>query len=93
MEESKRKRAVVAITGASGVIIGALVVRHLLKANADVFCVVSDAAKKITPQETDFADIPSLLKNLLKNDAPNNVKFFDENDFSAPPMQNRGMTA
>ncbi len=82
----KKKRAIVAITGASGVIIGALVIRHLLNDNADVFCIVSNAAKKIIPTEMDFADIKSLLKNLTQNDPKvNDIKFFDEDDFSAPP--------
>ncbi len=86
MGDSKTKRVVVSITGASGVIIGALLIRHLLKADADVFCVVSNAAKKIIPTETDFDDIKSLLKNLLPNDPRvDDVKFFDEDDFSAPP--------
>ncbi len=85
-QESKKQRAVVCVTGASGVIIATFLLKHLLLADADIFCVVSDAAKKIIPVETDAPDLKSALKNLLPNDPRiDSIKFFDEDNFNAPP--------
>ena len=84
MAAMEKRRAIVAITGASGVTIGIRVAKALADAEAEVFCVVSDAAAKIIPQEIENADdAKSALQNLCQK--IEKIKFFDERAFYAPP--------
>ena len=89
MAAMEKRRAIVAITGASGVTIGIRVAKALADAEAEVFCVVSDAAAKIIPQEIENADDAKLaLQNLCQKNEYGKIekiKFFDERDFYAPP--------
>lgn len=88
MQQEKKKRAVVAITGASGVTIGIRLLKILLLDNADVFCIVSDSASEIISAETGFSDAKNALENLLSDDQKqklNSIKFYDEHNFYTPP--------
>ena len=88
MQTEKKKRAIVAITGASGVIIGIRLLKILALDNAEVFCIVSDCASKIIQDETDFPDAKTALNSLLAEDQKqylNSVKFYDEHNFYTPP--------
>ena len=88
MQQEKRKRAVVAITGASGVSIGISLLKILLLDNADVFCIVSDASTKIIAEETGFADARTALENILDDTQKqklDSIKFYDEHNFYTPP--------
>ena len=55
MDSAQKKRAVVAITGASGATIGIRTAAMLVRADAEVYCIVSDAAAEIIPDEIDGA--------------------------------------
>ena len=88
MQTEKKKRAIVAITGASGVIIGIRLLKILALDNAEVFCIVSNCASKIIQDETDFPDAKTALNSLLAEDQKqylNSVKFYDEHNFYTPP--------
>jgi len=84
MKISENRRAVVAITGASGATIAVRLMRDLALCGAEVFCVESDASKKTTAAETGFPDAKSALEN-LSPEAAANARFFGESDWDAPP--------
>ncbi len=84
MDSAQKKRAVVAITGASGATIGIRTAAMLVRADAEVYCIVSDAAAEIIPDEIDGApDAAAALERL--GVSARTVKFFDERNFRAPP--------
>ena len=85
MASGEKRRAVVAITGASGATIGISLLAILAKNGAEIYCVISDAAAKIIPSEIDgAADAESALA-MFDSAAVNAVRFFGEDDFLAPP--------
>ncbi len=84
-----KKRVIVAITGASGTIIGIHLLKILLRENVDIFCIVSTCAKKIIADEIENAtDVISALKIVSNNcnlENIDNIKLLEQNDFYAPP--------
>ena len=88
MGDSGKKRAIVAITGASGIIYGLRLIKMLLAQNCGLFCIISRAAEEILPAETDGAqNALQALENICTKDEAQklkSVKFFEEDDFYAP---------
>ena len=86
---SEKKRAVVAVTGASGIIYALRLLKVLMDNNAEIFCIATNSAKEILPCETGGAkDIYGALSRECPKEYAEkieNISFFDESDFSAPP--------
>ncbi len=80
-----KKRAVVAVTGASGVTIGIRVSGMLARADVDVYCIVSDAAARIIPAEIRGAADARAAFDAVLGEFPANIRIFDERNFDAPP--------
>jgi len=68
-------RFVVALTGASGQILGIRLVERLLELGAEVYAIVSSAAKITMKAETDFDE--TYVKEIA-------TKYYDEDEISAP---------
>lgn len=85
----KKKRTVVAITGASGIICALRLLKILMDNKAEIFCIATNSAKEILPHETggEKCVFDALLKTCPKEYAGKieKISFFDESDFSAPP--------
>lgn len=88
MGDSGKKRAVVAVTGASGIIYGLRLVKMLLAQECELFCIISRAAAEMLPAETGGArDAAQALGNICTESEIQKlgkVRFFDEDDFYAP---------
>lgn len=84
-----KKRIVVAVTGASGIIYALRLLKILMDGCAEIFCITTNSAKEIIPSEICGAkDIPSaLLKTFPEKYAEKlgQITFLSESDFSAPP--------
>lgn len=79
----------VAITGASGPVLGIRLVEELLKAGEPVYAVVSDAAWSVIEHELAYkkagsAPLASLLSKRGKATGPNLLKEFGPGDFFSP---------
>ena len=68
-------RIIVAITGASGVQLGARLIKELKKNGAEVHIIISDGAKEVIKHEC-----PGCLEEIRKF----SDRIYDEKDFSAP---------
>ena len=78
------KMIVVAIGGASGAIYGVRLVRWLVKNGYGVDFLISSAGRKIFAYE--IGEVPESEEGWRKffKDENNLLKYYDENDFSAP---------
>ena len=78
-----KKRIVVGITGASGVIYGIEMLRELSKRDLETHLIISESGKKNISFETDFsvAEVESLADKVYRND-----------DLAAPPASGSFLT-
>ncbi len=82
-----KKKIVVAICGASGVIYGVRLLKALLETSTDVSLVISEAGKKVLMHETGFAGEvfeDFLLRRMLNKAAGACLSEYDNDDFFAP---------
>ncbi len=82
-----KKRAVVAISGASGVIYGLRLLKMLLACDCQIYCTVTGAARKIAALELGSENIHGLLEKMCSPEEKNmsgKLNFYDNADFSAP---------
>jgi len=86
MTKNAKSRAVVAVTGASGLIYAVRLLRILALSDCEISCIVSDAAMAMIPSELGAPDIQSALASALTGEKPvAQIKFYSESDFFAPP--------
>lgn len=82
-----KKKIVLAICGASGVIYGLRLLKALLEGPADVFLVVSDAGKAVLKHEAGYdggALRPFLLQPEAEHHPESRLELFENDDFFAP---------
>ncbi|MFR6032899.1 MAG: flavoprotein [Bacilli bacterium] len=82
----KKKRAVVAITGASGIICALRLLKILMDNKAEIFCIATNSAKEILHHETggEKCVFDALLKTCPKEYVEKSKNKFSTNRFSAP---------
>lgn len=83
----KKRRAILGISGATGIIYALKLAKILLEANADVYCIYTSVAEKILADETPFSDFQSAFKSELSSDPglADSLRFCDNGDFRQPP--------
>lgn len=83
MRDSKKKRVIIGITGASGVIYGIEMLRQLSKKDLETHLIISESGKKNISFETDYsvAEIESMAD-----------KVYDNEDLAAPPASGSFLT-
>jgi len=70
MGEYKKKRVIIGITGASGVIYGIEMLKELSKKDLETHLIISDSGKENITLETDYSvrDVESMADNVYHND-------------------------
>jgi 4-hydroxy-3-polyprenylbenzoate decarboxylase len=70
MSKDKKKRIIIGMTGASGVIYGVNTLNELNKKNLETHLIISEAAKKIIIHETGYSveDVESMAKKVYDNE-------------------------
>jgi len=83
MRDSKKKRVIIGITGASGVIYGIEMLRELSKKDLETHLIISESGKKNISFETDYsvAEVESMSD-----------KIYDNDDLAAPPASGSFLT-
>jgi 4-hydroxy-3-polyprenylbenzoate decarboxylase len=83
MRDSKKKRVIIGITGASGVIYGIEMLRELSKRDLETHLIISESGKKNISFETDYsvAEVESMAD-----------KIYDNDDLAAPPASGSFLT-
>ena len=83
MRDSKKKRVIIGITGASGVIYGIEMLRELSKKDLETHLIISGSGKKNISFETDYsiAEVESMAD-----------KVYDNEDLAAPPASGSFLT-
>lgn len=83
MRDSKKKRVIIGITGASGVIYGIETLRELSKKDLETHLIISESGKKNISFETDYsvAEVESMSD-----------KVYDNDDLAAPPASGSFLT-
>ena len=83
MRDSKKKRVIIGITGASGVIYGIEMLRELSKKDLETHLIISGSGKKNISFETDYsvAEVESMSD-----------KIYDNDDLAAPPASGSFLT-
>ena len=83
MRDSKKKRLIIGITGASGVIYGIETLRELSKKDLETHLIISESGKKNISFETDYsvAEVESMSD-----------KVYDNDDLAAPPASGSFLT-
>jgi len=83
MRDSKKKRVIIGITGASGVIYGIEILRELNKKDLETHLIISGSGKKNISFETDYsvAEVESMAD-----------KVYDNEDLAAPPASGSFLT-
>ena len=83
MRDSKKKRVIIGITGASGVIYGIEMLRELSKKDLETHLIISESGKKNISFETDYsvAEVESMAD-----------KVYDNEDLAAPPASGSFLT-
>ena len=83
MSEYKKKRIIIGITGASGVIYGTEILKELTKKDLETHLIISEWGKKNIILETDYSigDVESMAD-----------KVYDNDDLEAPPASGSFLT-
>ncbi len=83
MRDSKKKRVIIGITGASGVIYGIEILKELSKKDLETHLIISESGKKNISFETDYsvAEVESMAD-----------KVYDNEDLAAPPASGSFLT-
>ena len=85
-DSRKNRRAVLGISGASGSVYALRLAKILLEAGAELYCIPTDAAKKILAQETPVADFESAITSQLGMGAAlGTLRMCGIGDFGEPP--------
>ncbi len=84
MKDSKKKRIIIGITGASGVIYGIEILKELTKSDLETYLIISESGKKNIILETDYSirEVESMAYKVYKND-----------DLAAPPSSGSFLTS
>lgn len=85
--EQQKRRVVVGISGASGIIYAVHLLKILLESDAEVFYIPTAAALRILYDETGLDNFGDAVLSIAKNndDILKNLKLCDIADFYAPP--------
>lgn len=70
MKDSKKKRIIIGITGASGVIYGIEILKELTKKDLETHLIISESGRKNIVLETDYSvrEVESMAYKVYKND-------------------------
>lgn len=79
-----KKRIIIGITGASGVIYGIEILKELAKKDLETYLIISESGKKNITLETDYSilDVESMANQV-----------YDEKDIEAPPASGSFLTS
>lgn len=84
MRGQEKKRIIIGITGASGVIYGIEILKELTKSDLETYLIISESGKKNIILETDYSirEVESMAYKVYKND-----------DLAAPPSSGSFLTS
>lgn len=83
-----KNRLVICITGASGAVYSAVIIKKLLKLNKEIYLIFSGNGKKIFEHELN-QNVPEFLKSLKKSKGKGKV-FLEDNDNLHSPLASGG---
>lgn len=82
----KRRRAILGISGASGSVYALRLAKILMESGAELYCIPTEAAKKILAAETPFQDFETAVMSQLRGGGASGALIMcDAGDFGKPP--------